>query len=153
MYHLRKYISISVIVIAIGTMFWVSFDKELYGPNSNFPTEFTTGTANTVAELKKQIPTPFDLRILPEVGPFHWEGPRNPNQPQEEISDSYIIRGTASDPTLLLRWLNWPEEEDLTKHFTAGEIKEVTTFNSTGFVVSIYTDGSFVISYYKYYGQ
>ncbi|MEZ6048309.1 MAG: hypothetical protein R3C11_22595 [Planctomycetaceae bacterium] len=117
-----------------------------------WPSSLPGGTANTVEELKQQISMPDFLQDLPEVGPFHWEGPGNPHSPEDAVSDTYTIRGQTKDPRVFLKWMHW-EAEVTDDELNSKEVKLIAQWITTGHSISLYSDGSFLISYFKFFGR
>ena len=143
MRRLRKYATILMVFAGLYFVWWfLDSRQEVPGPKS--------GTAHTVAELREQIPLHELLDDLPEIGPFHWEGPYTPYDPENEVSDDYKIRGKAEDPMLLLKWIH---QEYAKESLNSQEVKLIGGFLTTGFGIDVYSDGSYEIGQYRYLGS
>ncbi|MEZ6048307.1 MAG: hypothetical protein R3C11_22585 [Planctomycetaceae bacterium] len=141
---MRRVLSITfVLVLLLLIGIWFFMDRNQY------PTELTSGTAATVADLRTQIPLHESLKDLPEVGPFHWEGPYNSTVYQNE----FHIYGKASDIWMLIRWLDLDRHRDPAELKSSIEPEEVTNLavvSSTEFGISVESDGTFDIGYGNY---
>ena len=100
-----------------------------------------SGTAQTITELKEQIPLDPAFFEFPDVGPFHWR--------QHEINPtSFIITGKASDPDRLLDWVDRDRSErDLVKNVDTDEVTLVTSLFTSETGYEIYSDGSFTFTF------
>ncbi|MEZ6048305.1 MAG: hypothetical protein R3C11_22575 [Planctomycetaceae bacterium] len=137
-----RYSLVIVLLVILGVFGYFQIPPS--GVNSK------SGTAQTVAELREQIPFHEILHDLPEIGPFHWKGPNTPNNPEETISDDYTIWGKASDPVVLLKWIR---QEDVKKDLNPEETNPIGGFVTTGFGIEIYSDGSYEIGEYRFFGS
>ena len=142
MRRLRRYAAIALVFAILYLISWAFFAPD-------YRTEPSSGTANTVAELKEQIPLHELLADLPEIGPFHWEGPYSPYDAKADVSDDYTIRGKAQDPMVLLKWIR---EEDAKERLDPDKVELIGGFVTTGFGIDVYSDGSYRIGQYRYFG-
>lgn len=144
MKRLRRYTAILVVFAILALISWAFFESQ---PD---PNAIPTGTANTVAELREQIPFHELLADLPEIGPFHWEGPYSPYDAKADVSDDYTIRGKAKDPMVLLKWINEVEAEE---RLDPDRVELIGGFLTTGFGIDVYSDGSYRIGQYRFAGD
>ncbi|MEZ6048304.1 MAG: hypothetical protein R3C11_22570 [Planctomycetaceae bacterium] len=99
--------------------------------------------------MKRQIPLHGAVN-LPEIGPYHWEGPLNGDQADSDCRDQFIIRGEIKDPAWIERLR---ERGTLEGDFKQGNVTELGGSYTTGYGMYYYSDGTFKIVQCRYFGD